>query len=59
MVNFEVAKSFERELLQLSALSTAEGKFISLELGEGLEHDHNGKDQMVAEARLDWSIGKV
>lgn len=51
MVHFEVAKSFEKELLQLLFLSTAEGKFISLELGEGLEHDHNGKDQTGAEAR--------
>lgn len=51
MVHFEVAKSFVKELLQLPSLSTAEGKFISLELGEGLEHDHNGKDQTGVEAR--------
>lgn len=50
MVHFEVAKSSEKELLQLLSLSTAKGKFISLELGEGLEHNHNGKDQTGAEA---------
>ena len=59
MVHFEVAKSFEKELLQFLSLSEAEGKVISQELGECLEHDHNGKDGTVAKGDVDGCTGKV